>query len=97
VSNSGAIKTLSNSGAIRGGRGGRGFGTSFSGIGGRGGVDVSNAGTITSLSERGRDPRRKRGRGSLEGVGGAGVSSAGTIKRLTNNGKIGGGNDGASF
>ena len=56
----GPIKTLSNSGAIRSGGGGVGAGASFSGVGGGGGAGVSNAGTITSLSNMGAIQRRNR-------------------------------------
>ena len=46
--NSGTITTLTNSGTIRGGRGGF-----ASGVGGSGGAGVSNSGTITRLSNSG--------------------------------------------
>ncbi len=62
-----------------------------------GGAGVSNAGTITTLTNSGAIRGGNGGGGGLiddGGAGGAGVSNAGTIKTLSNSGAIGGGNGG---
>jgi hypothetical protein len=89
VANSGSIRTLSNSGTIRGGEGGRGV------TGGVGGAGVSNSGTIGTLTNSatisGGRGGTGGGQGASGGAGGAGVSNSGTIGTLTNSGTISGG------
>ena len=61
-----------------------------------GGAGVSNAGTITTLSNSGKISGGNGGAGR-GGAGGAGVSNAGTITTLTNSGTISGGGGGSAF
>jgi hypothetical protein len=100
IINSGAIKTVANSGAISGGVGGGflGFLPPLNIGGGTGGAGVSNAGMITSLSNSGAISGGVGGTGGGYGggAGGDGVSNAGTIKTLTNSGNIVGGTGGSA-
>jgi hypothetical protein len=79
---------------IQGGSGGRGTALNASGV--AGGAGVSNAGTITSLTNGGLIVGGTGGSGTHAGAGagGTGVSNAGTITSLTNTGIING-NDGS--
>ncbi|MBV8443987.1 MAG: PEP-CTERM sorting domain-containing protein, partial [Hyphomicrobiales bacterium] len=92
------IGTLNNEldGTIAGGAGGRV--TANFGTGGGGGVGVSNAGTIATLTNKGTISGGTGGSGGLGGAGGAGgagVSNAGTILTLRNGGAINGGTGGS--
>jgi hypothetical protein len=93
------ITTLTNQsgGTISGGKGGNG-GSTGAGMGGVGGAGVSNASTITALSNSGAisggNGGSGGGDGGVGGVGGAGVSNASTINTLSNRGAISGGNGG---
>jgi PEP-CTERM motif-containing protein len=91
VANRGLIRTLSNSGTISGGEGGRGV------TGGVGGAGVSNSGTIGTLTNSATISGGRggtAGRSGAGGVGGAGVSNSGTTTNLTNSGTISGGSGG---
>jgi len=83
ISNSGMIKTLTNSGKIVGGTG---AGNSNTGLGGMG---LSNSGTITKLSNSGQIVGGSYG--SESGPGGIGISNSGTLATLINSGTISGG------
>jgi hypothetical protein len=86
------ISTLTNQsgGTINGGAGAGGFLA-----GGAGGVGVSNARTIETMTNGGAISGGRGGSAfSRGGVGGAGLSNAGTITTLTNNGKMSGGSGG---
>ena len=61
-------------------------------------MGVSNAGTITTLTnQRRHDQRRKWRRSAWRRGGGAGVSNTGTITSLSNSGAISGGSGGSGF
>ena len=92
------IKWLTNSNKIAGGNGGLGLSTANrGGVGGAGGVGVSNTGTVTTLSNSGAIAGGNGGFGiGIGGAGGAGVSNAGTVTTLSSSGAIAGGNGGGS-
>ncbi len=87
------ITTLTNQsgGTISGGNGRT---SAPGGAGVAGGIGVSNASTITTLTNAGAISGGKGGAGTtfiVVGAGGAGVSNASTIRTLTNSGTISGG------
>jgi hypothetical protein len=78
--------------------GGSGGIAAFIHTGGAGGAGVSNAGTITSLSNSGTVSGGAGGNGLLGangGAGGAGIANSGAIATLTNSGTIRGGAGGS--
>jgi hypothetical protein len=94
------IKSLTNAtGATV--NGGSGQSAPFPGFGfvpGAGGAGVSNAGTISSLTNGGMAMGGTGGAGALQGgAGGAGIANSGTISSLTNSGTAQGGAGGATF
>ena len=90
MSNAGTIATLTNSGAISGGRAST-FASAASEAA-RGGDGVSNAGTITTLTNSGTISGGGGKRSGLDPASAApAVYNAGAITTLTNSGAIGGG------
>jgi hypothetical protein len=87
VYNSGAITTLTSSGAIRGGDGGSAL------VGGAGGAGIADSGTIARLTNSGTISGGNGGAGNFGsgGAGGAGIWNAGAIGPLANSGTIEGG------
>jgi hypothetical protein len=88
VSNSGTIKILTNSGALRGASS---FNFTTTGVlGGAGGAGLANSGTIATLTNKGTISGGSGLVGSGGGTGGAGIANSGTITKLTNSGQISG-------